>query len=77
MADESKILARIERGETQELRISVSEYKGKSYLDARIFFTKDKENWFPTQKGITVYPEDLDTFAEAIEEAKKELLALE
>lgn len=77
MADESKILARIERGETQELRISVSEYKGKSYLDARIFFTKDKENWFPTQKGITVYPEDLDTFAEAIEEAKKELMAID
>lgn len=77
MADEAKVLARIERGEKQELRLSISEYKGKSYLDARIFFTKDGENWFPTQKGITVYPNDLDTFAEAIEEAKKEFMALD
>ena len=78
MADESKILARIDRGGNQELQISLSEYKGKSFLNARIFYTKDDgATWNPTQKGITVYPEDLDTFAEAIEEAKKELLALE
>lgn len=78
MADESKVLARIDRGNNQELQISISEYKGKSFLNVRIFYTKDDgATWNPTQKGVTVYPEDLDTLADAIEEAKKELLALE
>lgn len=78
MTDESKILARIDRGNNQELQIAISEYKGKSFLNLRIFYTTDNgETWRPTQKGVTCYPEDLETLASAIEEAKKELLALE
>ena len=38
MAD-AKILATIERSETEQLQISLSEYKGTSYLNMRIFFT--------------------------------------
>ena len=34
---EAKILATIERTETEQLQISVSEYKGKSYFNLRIF----------------------------------------
>jgi hypothetical protein len=78
MAEESKILARIDRGGNQELQIAISEYKGKSFLNLRIFYTKDDgATWLPTQKGVTCYPEDLETLAQAIEDAKKELLALE
>lgn len=78
MANEPKLLARIERSGNQELHASITEYKGKTYLDLRIFYTTDEgETWRPTQKGVTVYPEDLDTLANAIEDAKKELLALE
>ena len=38
MAD-AKILATIERSDTEQLQISVSEYKGRSYLNMRIFYT--------------------------------------
>ena len=37
MAD-AKILATIERSDTEQLQISLSEYKGTSYLNMRIFF---------------------------------------
>ena len=40
MAD-AKLLATIERSETEQLQISLSEYKGTSYLNMRIFFTND------------------------------------
>ena len=33
---DSKILATIERSDTEQLQISVSEYKGRSYLNMRI-----------------------------------------
>lgn len=75
MAD-AKILATIERSATEQLQISVSEYKGKSYLNMRIFYTTDDGGtWIPTKKGVTFTPEQLDLLSEAIEDAKKEFMA--
>jgi hypothetical protein len=77
MAD-SKILATIERSDTEQLQISVSEYKGKSYLNMRIFYTTDEgETWLPTKKGVTFSPDQLDLLTEAIEEAKQEFMKAE
>ena len=75
MAD-AKILATIDRTETEQLQISVSEYKGKSYLNMRIYYTTDDgATWLPTKKGVTFSPEQLDLLSDAIEEAKKEFMA--
>ena len=75
MADESKLIGTIERNERERIQIAVNEYKGKSYLDLRIFYTTDGgESWRPTQKGVTVAPEHLDTLIDAVEEAKKEFM---
>lgn len=73
---EAKILATIERTPTEQLQISVSEYKGKSYLNMRIFYTTDEgATWIPTKKGVTFTPDQLDLLSEAIEDAKKEFMA--
>ena len=78
MADESKMLATIQRSETEQLQISLSTYKGKKYLNMRIFYTTDDgATWLPTKKGVTFAPDQLDLLTEAIEEAKKELEAEE
>jgi hypothetical protein len=75
MAD-SKILATIERSDTEQLQISVSEYKGTSYLNMRIFFTTDGgQTWIPTKKGVTFTPDQLDLLEEAVQEARKEFMA--
>jgi len=75
MAD-AKILATIDRSDTEQLQISVSEYKGRSYLNMRIFYTTDEgATWLPTKKGVTFAPEQLDLLSEAVEEAKKEFMA--
>ena len=77
MAD-AKNLAIIERSETEQLQISVSEYKGRSYLNMRIFYTTaGGSTWLPTKKGVTFTPDQLDILSEAIEEAKKEFMAEE
>ena len=70
MAD-AKILATIDRTDTEQLQISVSEYRGKSYFNLRIFYTTDEgATWLPTKKGVTFSPDQLDTLEEAIQEAK-------
>ncbi len=75
MADSSKLITAIDRSEREKLHVAVNEYKGRSYVDLRIFYTTDGgENWRPTQKGVTIAPEHLDTLIDAIEEAKKEFM---
>ena len=72
---ESKILATIERNDTEQLQISISEYKGKSYFNLRIFYTTDEgATWLPTKKGVTFTPDQIDLREEAIQEAKKEFM---
>ena len=74
MADNSKILATIPRGTTEQLQIALSEFKDKKYLDLRIFYTTDSgETWLPTKKGVTIYPDNLETLKTAIEQAITEL----
>ena len=75
---EAKILARIDRTDTEQLQISISEYKGKSYFNLRIYYTTDEgATWLPTKKGVTFAPDQLDVLSDAIEEAKKEFMAEE
>ncbi len=77
MAD-SKILATIQRNDTEQLQIFISEYKGKSYFNLRIFYTTDDgATWLPTKKGVTFSPDQLDTLTEAIAEAQKEFMVEE
>ena len=77
MAD-AKILATIDRSDTEQLQISVSEYKGNSYLNMRIYYTTDEgATWLPTKKGVTFSPEQLDILTEAIEAARQEFMSEE
>lgn len=73
MAEEGKMLATVPRNATEQMQIAIKEYRGKSYLDMRIFYTTDDgANWLPTKKGVTCSPENLETLRDAIDEAIKE-----
>lgn len=73
MADEGKMIATIPRSATEQLQIALKEFKGKKYLDLRIFYTTDEgTNWLPTKKGITCSPDNLEILRDAINEAMKE-----
>jgi hypothetical protein len=67
------VIGEIERGETEVLRISTEEYKGRKYLDLRIYFENNDGEWKPTKKGVTVQPERLDDFLELVKKAKESL----
>lgn len=68
-----KNIAIVPRSSTEQLQIAIKEFKGKSYLDMRIFYTTDDgATWLPTKKGVTCSPENLETLKDAIEAAMKE-----
>ena len=73
MSDKN-LLASIPKGATETLQISINEFKGKKYLDLRIFYTQDDgETWSPTKKGVTVSPEHLPLLLETVQTAMSEL----
>lgn len=74
MADDSKLIASINKSATEQLQIAINEFKGKKYLDLRIFYTTDSgSSWLPTKKGVTVSPENLELLKDSIEKAIEEL----
>ncbi len=52
---EDQIVSSFKKSETEEVRLTQREYKGKSYLDLRLFFRAEgMEEFRPTRKGLTL-----------------------
>lgn len=78
MAEEGKMLATIPRSATEQLQVSIKEFKGKSYLDLRIFYTTDEgATWLPTKKGVTCSPDNIELLKEAVDAAFSEFTEIE
>ena len=64
----------IDKGGGEIIRIEISEYKGQSYLNLRVWYTdKNSGEFKPTQKGITVKPELFSQLKEAVLKAEPEI----
>ncbi|MGW8272929.1 MAG: transcriptional coactivator p15/PC4 family protein [Thermodesulfovibrionales bacterium] len=64
------IIGEIERNETERLRVSAESYRGKDYLDIRIYYLEQSSGeWKPTKKGVTLAPEKIDEFSALISKA--------
>ncbi len=66
----STVVAEMEKSWNEKILFSLTEFKGKSYADIRVYYEDDEGELKPTKKGITI---TLDRFAEF----KKNLQALE
>lgn len=52
---EDQVLYAFKKSETEEVRLSRRHYKGKAYLDLRVYFMSDGMTEFkPTKKGLTL-----------------------
>jgi Transcriptional Coactivator p15 (PC4) len=66
---EPGIIKDIDKGRGEVIRIEISEYKGKSLLNIRVWYTDASGEKKPTQKGVTISPEQYQDLKEAIEAA--------
>jgi predicted CopG family antitoxin len=58
----SEVIARFEKNSFEEVRISLTKFKGKDLIDLRVYYRPDDgEEMRPTKKGITI---SLDKFNE-------------
>jgi hypothetical protein len=73
MADDRKILHEFKRNAEETLRISLSTFKGRTYIDIRLFYEDANGELAPTKKGITVTPELWDEFRAGFAKAEEAL----
>jgi len=55
---EDQIVGAFKKSETEEVRVTLRNYKGKAYLDIRVYFcTEGMDGFKPTKKGLTLAAE--------------------
>ena len=77
--DSDQLIASIEKNPDEEIRISLREYRGHSFVDIRTYWRPADGEPGPTKKGVTFNPEFYPEFKRAmvaLEEAliKKKLV---
>lgn len=71
---ENQILYRFNRNQNDSVYISFREYKGRKYLDLRIFYQpEDQEEMRATKKGITIPLELFGELKKGIATCEKKL----
>lgn len=71
-----EVVASFEKNSMEEVRISLTTYKGKNLIDLRVYYQpEDGEEMRPTKKGITISPEKFPELKKAIEALEKALQA--
>lgn len=73
MADDSKLVHSFQKNALEEVRVSVSTYKGRKYLDIRVYYQGDDGDYKPSKKGVALSPELLPELETAIQKLKDEL----
>jgi len=72
MENTNKAICEFQKNANEVVRASVNVYKGKEYLDLRVFYRGDDDKYYATKKGITVNADlirDLETAVRKLREA--------
>jgi hypothetical protein len=74
---EDKVVSSFKRNPTEEVRAGIKEFKGRKYIDIRIYYIDDQGEWKPTRKGISLATDFMPELKEAVEAIEKELKIME
>jgi len=71
MSKDNKTVYSFPKNPTEEIRASLSSYKNKQYLDLRIYYLGDDDEYHPSKKGITLSPDLLGELEEAVRKLRE------
>ncbi|MFP5212537.1 MAG: transcriptional coactivator p15/PC4 family protein, partial [Acidobacteriota bacterium] len=66
MAKEPQVVHSFPKNPLEEVRVSLTVYKGKQYVDLRIYYKGEDGEFHPSKKGLTVALDLFDELEEAI-----------
>lgn len=62
----------LEKNDLARIRVSRTTFKGHEFIDVRTFVKNDLGDFIPTQKGVTIAPEQLPTFISGLQRIQSE-----
>ena len=68
---ERQVVHVIRKSPRQEIRVSLSTFKGRTFGDLRLFVPNEQGEWIPTQKGCTVGVEQLPELEIAVRKLRE------
>ena len=72
------IIRDIDKGGGEIIRVEISEFKGKNYLNIRTWYTdRESGEYKPTQKGISIRPDLYEALKQAVLAAEPEFQKLD
>jgi hypothetical protein len=71
MPDDRTVIHEFKRNGEETMRVSLSVFKGKTYIDFRLFYTNADGELAPTKKGVTITPELWDEFRKGVAAAEQ------
>ncbi len=71
MPDDRTVIHEFKRNGEETMRVSLSVFKGKTYIDFRLFYEDANGELAPTKKGVTITPELWDEFRTGVAAAEK------
>ena len=63
---EDKVVSSFKRNPTEEVRATLKEFRGRRYLDLRIYYQDDQGEWKPTRKGVSLSTDFMPELKEAV-----------
>ena len=69
-----ELIAQFEKNATEVVRVSITEYRKRQFIDVRIYYSDDEGQYRPTKKGVSLNPEVYPDFKRALAALEKTLL---
>lgn len=66
-----KIVAEFAKNALETVRISISEFRGKTYGDIRVYYRDDDGELKPSRKGLTLAPDLIPDLRAAVVDLEK------
>jgi len=70
------LVARISKNPTEEVRISLTSYRGHELVDIRVYFQDDQGEWRPTKRGVSLSVDSFTELRDAVTKVEEMLNAL-
>lgn len=67
------LIGEINKNSTEKIRVTLSEYKGYTFLDVRVYYEDDSGEWHPTKKGIAISKDNPDPLIKLLNEGREKL----
>ncbi|WP_306714365.1 transcriptional coactivator p15/PC4 family protein [Burkholderia dolosa] len=64
--DGNTCLLDLRRSDTERLRVTVGEYRGRTLIDVRVWFVVDGGAWKPGRAGVSLRPEQAGEVMQAL-----------